>query len=106
MVDRRQSTEAVRAPSGGTPLAVPLTGGNRHDVSQLLPLLEAVPRIRGVRGRPRNKSKRLYTDRAHDFGKYRRPLRKRGIMPLLDRHGIAHGSGMGKTRWVVKRTFA
>ncbi|GHJ41188.1 hypothetical protein Sm713_67970 [Streptomyces sp. TS71-3] len=32
------------------PLAVTLTGGNRHDVTQLLPLLDAIPRIRGVRG--------------------------------------------------------
>ncbi|AEM85818.1 hypothetical protein Strvi_6362 [Streptomyces violaceusniger Tu 4113] len=34
----------------GTPLAVTLTGGNRHDVTQLLPLLDAVPpiRVKGV----------------------------------------------------------
>ncbi|GGQ37135.1 hypothetical protein GCM10010266_70700 [Streptomyces griseomycini] len=39
----------------GTPLAVTLTGGNRHDVIQLLPLLDAVPPIRGLRGRFRHK---------------------------------------------------
>ncbi|WP_345639767.1 transposase [Streptomyces tremellae] len=39
----------------GTPLAVTLTGGNRHDVTQLLPLLDAGPPIRGTRGRPRRK---------------------------------------------------
>lgn len=39
----------------GTPLAVTLTGGNRHDVTQLLPLLDAVPPVRGLRGRPRRK---------------------------------------------------
>ncbi|WP_399171331.1 transposase [Streptomyces sp. TLI_171] len=39
----------------GTPLAIALTGGNRHDVTQLLPLVDAVPRIRGKRGRPRNR---------------------------------------------------
>jgi hypothetical protein len=38
----------------GTPLAVSLTGGNRHDVTQLIPLLDAIPRIRGLRGRPRH----------------------------------------------------
>lgn len=32
----------------GTPLAVSLTGGNRHDVTQLIPLLNAIPRIRAV----------------------------------------------------------
>ena len=42
----------------GTPLAVSLTGGNRHDVTQLIPLLDAIPRLRGRRGRPRHKPKR------------------------------------------------
>ena len=35
----------------GTPLAVSVTGGNRHDVTQLIPLLDAIPQIRGLRGR-------------------------------------------------------
>lgn len=58
----------------GTPLAVTLTGGNRHDVTQLLPLLDAVPPIRGRRGRPRSKLQRLYADRGYDYDKYRRLL--------------------------------
>ncbi|MFG2199936.1 IS5 family transposase [Kitasatospora sp. NPDC048715] len=37
----------------GIPLAVTLTGGNRNDVTQLIPLLQAVPSVRGKRGRPR-----------------------------------------------------
>jgi hypothetical protein len=37
------------------PLAVLLTGANIHDVTQLLPLVEAIPPIRGKRGRPRSK---------------------------------------------------
>ncbi|WP_437036047.1 IS5 family transposase [Streptomyces sp. enrichment culture] len=49
----------------GTPLAVSLTGGNRHDVTQLIPLLDAIPRIRGRRGRPHHKPKRLYADRGY-----------------------------------------
>lgn len=90
----------------GTPLVVSLTGGNRHDVTQLLPLLDAVPHIRGMRGRPRSKPKRLFADRGNDFDKYRRLLWKRGIKPFIARRGVAHGSGLGKTRWVVERTFA
>lgn len=90
----------------GTPLAVSLTGGNRHDVTQLIPLLDAVPRVRGLRGRPRNKPKRLYADRGYDYDKYRRLLWRRGIKPLIARRDVAHGSGLGKTRWVVERTFA
>ena len=39
----------------GIPLSWSLTGGNRNDVSQLIPLLEAVPAVTGVRGRPRRR---------------------------------------------------
>ncbi|WP_133886092.1 IS5 family transposase [Streptomyces sp. BK208] len=90
----------------GSPLAVTLTGGNRHDVTQLLPLLDAVPPIRGVRGRPRRTPRRLFADRGYDFDKYRRLLWKRGIKPVIARRGAAHGSGLGKVRWVVERAFA
>ena len=37
----------------GVPLAFSLTGGNRNDVTQLLPLVDAVPSVRGRVGRPR-----------------------------------------------------
>lgn len=90
----------------GTPLVVSLTSGNRHDVTQLMPLLDAIPRIRGARGRPRHRPRRLFADRGYDYDKYRRLLRARGITPKIARKGTAHGSGLGKTRWVVERTFA
>lgn len=90
----------------GTPLVVSLTGGNRHDVTQLMPLLDAIPRIRGVRGRPRHRPGRLFADRGYDYDKYRRLFRARGITTKIARKGTAHGSGLGKTRWVVERTFA
>jgi len=90
----------------GTPLAVSLTGGNRHDVTQLMPLVEAIPPIRGRRGRPRNRPRRLFADRGYDYDKYRNLLRERGITPMIARRGAAHGSGLGKVRWVVERTFA
>jgi hypothetical protein len=31
---------------------VSLTGGNRNDVTQLMPLVQAIPPVRGRRGRP------------------------------------------------------
>lgn len=90
----------------GTPLAITLTGGNRHDVTQLIPLLDAVPRIRGRTGRPRHRPRQLFADRGYDFDKYRRLLWKRGIKPVIARRGVAHGSGLGVVRWVVERTNA
>ena len=37
---------------------------------------------------------------------YRRLLRASGITPRIARRGAAHGSGLGKVRWVVERGFA
>ncbi|MFI8770334.1 IS5 family transposase [Streptomyces sp. NPDC053792] len=91
----------------GTPLAVTLTGGNRHDVTQLTPLLDAIPGIRGLRGRPWHRPGRLFADRGYDYDKYRRALRARGITPKIARRGCPVRIGAGReTRWVVERTFA
>jgi hypothetical protein len=45
----------------------------------------------------------LFTDRGYDFDIYRRQLRARGITPRIARCGLAHGSGLGRQRWVVER---
>ncbi|MGP8304492.1 IS5 family transposase [Streptomyces inhibens] len=90
----------------GIPLAVTLTGGNRNDVTQLMPLLAAVPPIRGKRGRPRKRPKEIYADRGYDHDCYRRQVRAKGIKPLIARRGTDHGSGLGTKRWVVEQTIA
>ena len=58
----------------GIPLAVSLTGGNRNDVTQLLPLLDKIPAVAGVVGRPRRRPDALLADRGYDHDKYRRLL--------------------------------
>lgn len=83
-----------------------MTGGHRNDVTQLLPLVEAFPTVRGRRGRPRQRPDDLYADRGYDHDKYRRALRTKGIRPHIARRGAAHGSGLGAYRWVVERTIA
>ena len=90
----------------GIPLALILTGANRNDVTQLLPLIEAIPPIRGKRGRPLSKPRIVQADRGYDHDKYRRPLHAAGIATEIARRGEPHGSGLGKTRWVVERTHA
>lgn len=90
----------------GTPLAAILTGANRHDVTQLLPLVDAVPPVRGKRGRPRRRPQRLYADRAYDSREHRELLRWRHIRPVIAKRGTGHGSGLGVYRWVVERTLA
>jgi len=52
----------------GIPPAAITTGGNRNDVTQLLPLIQAVPPVRGVRGvrgRHRQRPRHLYADRGY-----------------------------------------
>ena len=62
--------------------------------------------MRGKPGRPRRRPDRLSADRGYDYDKYRRELRRRGIRPEIARRQTAHGSGLGRYRWVVERTFA
>jgi transposase len=90
----------------GIPLAWTLTGGNRNDVTQLVALVERVPPVRGKVGRPRRRPQRVTADRGYDHDKYRRELRKRGIGAEIARRQSGHGSGLGRVRWVVERTFA
>ena len=45
-------TDYDRVNKGGIPLAATLTGGNRNDITRPIPLLQAVPAVRGKRGRP------------------------------------------------------
>ena len=107
-VDRRKegSKHHLIVDGRGTPLAATVTAANGPDVKQLEPLVDAVPPVRGKRGRPRRRPKRLYADRAYDSEPHRRRLRRRGIRPLIARRGTAHGSGLGRFRWVVERTLS
>ncbi|MFI8215828.1 IS5 family transposase [Streptomyces sp. NPDC085932] len=90
----------------GIPLAVTLTGGNLNDVTQLIPLLRAVPPIRGKRGRPLRRAKHLYADRGYDHESYRDQVRQFEITPHIARRGTEHGSGLGVHRWVVEGAIA
>ena len=96
----------VIADANGVPLAAIVTEANRHDVTQLLPLVDAVPAVRGKRGRPRRRPQRLYADRAYDSRAHRKALRARHISPVIALRGTEHGSGLGVYRWVVERTLA
>nr|WP_245738227.1 IS5 family transposase [Streptomyces sparsogenes] len=107
-VDRARpgSKHHVLTDGQGIPLAVSLTGGNRNDVTQLLPLLDKVPPVAGVVGRPRRRPDMLFADRGYDHDKYRRLLWQRGIRPVIAERGQPHGSGLGIFRWVVERTIS
>jgi hypothetical protein len=44
-------------------LAIRLTGGNRNDVTQLLPLIDGVAPVAGKVGRPRQRPEPVLADR-------------------------------------------
>jgi transposase len=48
----------------------------------------------------------LLADRGYDHDKYRRLVWSRGVKPIIARRQTAHGSTLGRERWVVERTFA
>ncbi|WP_433258867.1 IS5 family transposase [Streptosporangium sp. CA-135522] len=107
-VDRGKtgSKHRVITDGNGIPLAVSLGGGNRNDILQLMPLVEAIPPVCGKVGKPRRGPKTLYAGRAYDHDRYRRQLRDKRIEPIIARRGTAHGSGLGVHRWVVEQTIA
>jgi transposase len=107
-VDRRKagSKHHILVDAEGTPLSGRVTKANRNDVTQLEALVDAVPPVHGKVGRPRQRPDELYGDRAYDSKAKREALRERGIRPFLARRKTAHGSGLGRRRWVVERSLS
>jgi transposase len=85
---------------------------NRHCFASVeisgyaIALVDAIPQLQGARGRPRYRPDCVLGDRGYDAEAIRRELRARHIMPLLAKRNTEHGSGLGRWRWVVERTFA
>jgi len=106
--DRRKlgSKHHIITDANGIPFAVKLTGANRHDVTQLLPLVESIPPIAGKVGRPRKRPDCVQGDRAYDSQPHRDALRKLGIDTALAKRRTKNGSGLGVSRWVVERTLS
>lgn len=103
---RRGSKHHLITCGRGTPLAVVLTGGNRNDIMQMITLVDAIPPVRGRRGRPRKRPSSLYGDRAYHSRATRGELRRRHIQARIAWPTSGHGSGLGRKRWVVERTIA
>lgn len=105
--DRRKpgSKHHLLTDATGIPLNLRLTGANRHDVTQLIPLIDGVPAVAGKPGHPKRRPDSVYADRAYDSEPHRNQLRQRGIEPHLARRNTEHGSGLGVYRWVSERTL-
>jgi transposase len=106
--DRRKpgSKHHVLTDADGIPLNLVLTEANRHDVTQLLKLVDGVVPVAGKPGHPKHRPDSVYGDRAYDSEKRREELRHRHIQPYLARRNTEHGSGLGVFRWVAERTLS
>jgi transposase len=90
----------------GIPLGFLLTGANVHDSMPFEALIDAVPPIRGKRGRPRRRPDKLHADKAYDHRRCRNACRRRKIKPRIARRGLETSQKLGRHRWVIERTFA
>jgi transposase len=75
-------------------------------VTQLIPLVDAIPPVRGKAGAPLRKPQEVMGDRAYHDEKRRMTLSGRGIGTAIARRGEGHGSGLGILRYVVEQTVA
>lgn len=98
----------------GIPLALHLTDGQRHDVTQAQQTLEQI-RVPRRSGRPRTRPGGLAADKGYDSREFRTYLRKRGIRHSIPRRRDAGKRRVGRPpayhedlserRWVVERLF-
>lgn len=83
-----------------------VTAANVPDVTQLLPLVDAIPPVSGVPGAPRFRPDAVQGDAGYRSQTNRVCLWIRGIEPIISQLPQVHGSGLGATRWVVERTLS
>lgn len=100
-VKRHIITEAA-----GLPVLVETTPANLRDDEPAIPMLKSIPLIQGRRGRPRSKPDEFYGDRGYGFAWVIAAVTSLGVISKLAPRGSNHGSGLGKVRYVVERTFA
>jgi transposase len=107
-VDRRKlgSKHTLLVDRHGIPLAIRTASANTSDQTQILPIIMDFPVVGGLPGRPKELPDVAVADRGYDNDATRLLLRWLGIEPLIARRRTAHGSGLGKVRWVVERTIS
>jgi transposase len=90
----------------GVPLVVRAVPANRSDHLEIMPAVASFPEVGGRPGRPRTHPDDLYADAGFDSEPARGILRWLGIEPHIRNRGDAHGSHLGRVRWVVERTIS
>jgi transposase len=107
-VDRRKmgTKHTLMVDRSGVPIAIRTAAANASDHTQILPIVLDFPRLGGTPGRPKELPDTVYADRGYDSDDTRALLRWLGVEPFIAKRKTAHGSGLGKVRWVVERTIS
>jgi transposase len=93
----------------GIPLVVRTGPANQPDAELALEMLDAIPPCGGQKGRPRRRPKAFQGDGAYGIKAIVAAVVQRRVRSLLAPYGKArteHGSGLGKTRYVVERSLS
>ena len=69
-------------------------------------MIDAIPPLRGKRGRVRRRPEKLHADKAYRSRKNQQVLHRRGIKSRIARPKIESSQRLGRHRWGVERTFA
>jgi hypothetical protein len=95
----------------GIPLVIATGPANQRDEALVEPMLKAMPMLPDGTGKRRKKPKVLQADRGYGFPFIIRMLVRMLIVSLVAPRGnrchpTQHGSGLGKTRYVVEQSMA
>jgi putative transposase len=85
----------------GVPLSLIVTGANRHDVSQLSAVLDAI-----VVTLPQGKDRFLYADKGYSGAPAQSEIRSRGYIPRVTQKKRRRGRPPRNRRWVVEGTHS
>ena len=97
----------------GTPLAMTLSAGHRHEMTMARQTIEEIHVPKPV-GRPRTRPGALAADKGYDASWFRDWLRSRGIRASIPRRSygkprpgrpVLYEKKLSGHRWVVERTF-
>ena len=98
---KKDSKHHVIVDAQGLPLGVSLTAANANDITQLLPLVDAIAAIAGHHAVEQKPSKAIGPTIRSSTGE-----RCDADPSLLAKRGTAHSSHLGAFRWVVERTLS
>jgi hypothetical protein len=96
---RPDSRHYLETEAQDIPRALILAGANRNDVPQLLPIIDAIPPIRGRWGRPMAKLIVVQTHRGYGHNNYHKPPYPERVAAEIGRQDKPHGSGLSKNQW-------